>query len=90
MHQNNTTMQSGINEVTCLEYGQLKVDYEILNKKFRAAQKTIDQHNFYFKRNADTIEDIIKKANSADALPVKSVNVFLFLLLFISEALDFC
>lgn len=75
MNQGNQSMMSGINEVTCLEYGQLKIHYEILNKKFRAAQKTIDQHNFYFKRNSDTIDDIFKRNNSTTGLlPLQSVN----------------
>lgn len=74
MNQSGLNMISGINEVTCLEYGQLKVHYEILNKKFRAAQKTIDQHNFYFKRNADTIEDAIKRTDPPTKLSVKSVS----------------
>jgi hypothetical protein len=71
----NQTMLSGVNEVTCLEYGQLKVHYEILNKKFRAAQKVIDQHNFYFKRGYDVIDDTMKKANDSSSAPIKSVSI---------------
>lgn len=61
-------------EITSLEYGQLKVHYEILNKKFRAAQKTIDQHNFYFKRNSDAFENVIKKQGGS-SIPIKSVRL---------------
>ncbi|KAH7726655.1 erythroblast macrophage protein EMP [Aphelenchoides avenae] len=55
-------------EVTALEYSQLKVPYELLNKKFRAAQKTIDQHNFYFKKNVASLEAVTK--DGSEPIPV--------------------
>lgn len=55
-------------EVTALEYSQLKVPYELLNKKFRAAQKTIDQHNYYFKKNVAALEAVTK--DGSEPIPV--------------------
>ncbi|KAI6203759.1 hypothetical protein M3Y94_00593600 [Aphelenchoides besseyi] len=64
---------TGIDEVTALEYGQLKVHYEILNKKFRAAQRAADQYHFYAKRQSDEIESILKTSNGTKPIPIKNV-----------------
>lgn len=65
---------AGVDEVTSLEYGQLKVHYEILNKKFRAAQRAGDEYSFYAKKSADEIEAILKRANDDQPILLRSVG----------------
>ncbi|KAI1701880.1 macrophage erythroblast attacher [Ditylenchus destructor] len=54
------SLSGDLNEVNCLEYGLLKVPYELLNKKFRASQKTIDQYNYFFKKDGAALENKLK------------------------------
>ncbi|KAL1446876.1 hypothetical protein WDU94_005647, partial [Cyamophila willieti] len=46
-------------DIKCLEHPTLKVPYEILNKKFRAAQKTIDREVSYVQSVANELEKTI-------------------------------
>lgn len=39
-------------EITSLEYSSLKVPYELFNKRFRFAQKSMERHNFRVRENA--------------------------------------
>ncbi|KAI5715585.1 hypothetical protein M8J77_018906 [Diaphorina citri] len=46
-------------DIKCLEHPTLKVPYEILNKKFRAVQKTIDREVSYVQSAANELEKTI-------------------------------
>lgn len=63
-----------VNEVTALEYSTLKVPYELLNKKFRAAQKLIDQQVFHQKKSNAVLCDQLTKYNGPIAADTVSLQ----------------
>lgn len=66
-----------MNEVNSLEYGTLKLPYELLNKKFRASQKTVDEQNHFFKKELTLIEEKLHNKSNKD-VPIKLRDVSLF------------
>jgi macrophage erythroblast attacher len=50
-------------DIRSLEHPTLKVPYEILNKKFRTAQKTLDREISHVQGAAVQVEDYIKHGN---------------------------
>uniref|UniRef100_A0A9J2PCD7 E3 ubiquitin-protein transferase MAEA n=1 Tax=Ascaris lumbricoides TaxID=6252 RepID=A0A9J2PCD7_ASCLU len=48
-----------IDEITALEYTSLKVPYELLNKRFRTAQKSLDRHNFRVREASNELTKVV-------------------------------
>uniref|UniRef100_A0A914H4G8 E3 ubiquitin-protein transferase MAEA n=1 Tax=Globodera rostochiensis TaxID=31243 RepID=A0A914H4G8_GLORO len=63
---------TNFNELNCLEYGTLKVPYELMNKKFRATQRAIDQCNFHFQKEFSVVEQKLK--DRAQPIPLSEVS----------------
>ncbi|VDM38525.1 unnamed protein product [Toxocara canis] len=59
-----------IDEITALEYTSLKVPYELLNKRFRTAQKSIDRHNFRVREAANELSKQIEAEKVNDIITV--------------------
>jgi len=48
----------------------IQIPYELMNKKFRAIQRLIDQSDFHFNRE---IEQLEQKFKAAQAIPITQV-----------------
>uniref|UniRef100_A0AC34G219 Macrophage erythroblast attacher n=1 Tax=Panagrolaimus sp. ES5 TaxID=591445 RepID=A0AC34G219_9BILA len=60
------------NEATCLEYGLLKVPYEMLNRKFRTTIKRLGKPMSAINNLSTSIEGVIPR--SSQALPIAKIN----------------
>lgn len=71
----NITNIADLNEINCLEYNLIKLPYEILNKKFRASQKSVDQYRFRLKREICNISDKFKQQQQKknEDIPISEV-----------------
>uniref|UniRef100_A0A914KP22 E3 ubiquitin-protein transferase MAEA n=2 Tax=Meloidogyne TaxID=189290 RepID=A0A914KP22_MELIC len=63
------------NELNCLEYGTLKIPYELLNKKFRCTQRVIDQCIFHFQKEFELLEQKLKGRTQPICLNEVSNNI---------------
>ncbi|VDP07213.1 unnamed protein product [Soboliphyme baturini] len=52
-----------MSDITTLEYSTLKVPYEIVNKKFRVAQKTLDRETARVSDVVNEVDSVLKKPN---------------------------
>ena len=64
-----------ISDVASIEYPTLKVPYEILNKKFRSAQKVIDREVSSTNALLNDLEDTVRAADSLDSASSDSISV---------------
>lgn len=58
---------SAASEIRALEHSTLKVPYEVLNKKFRIAQKSIDREAARVGDTATELEKILKRGEDPQA-----------------------
>lgn len=65
-----------VDEITALEYSALKVPYELLNKKFRIAQKAIDRHNYRIKEAGSHLLSKFEDSKESKVVAVKKVQEF--------------
>lgn len=60
-----------ISDIRALEHQTLKVPYELLNKKFRIAQKNIDREGSHVQNSINDLEKAVTlSAEDADSEPV--------------------
>lgn len=64
-----------ISDVASIEYPTLKVPYEILNKKFRSAQKVIDREVSSTNTLLNDLEDSVRATDSLDSASGDSISV---------------
>lgn len=66
-----------IDEITALEYTSLKVPYELLNKRFRTAQKSLDRHNFRVREASNELTKVVAAEKVNDIITVGQANFML-------------
>lgn len=66
-----------VNEIRALEHQTLKVPYEILNKKFRVAQKNIDREAFQVQKVFSNLEKALGPDAPQGSLSAGKVNLIL-------------
>lgn len=54
--------------IKCLEHATLKVPYEILNKRFRGTQKTIDREISHVLQTLNDLERLFHPTDGADSV----------------------
>uniref|UniRef100_A0A0N5AP93 E3 ubiquitin-protein transferase MAEA n=1 Tax=Syphacia muris TaxID=451379 RepID=A0A0N5AP93_9BILA len=79
-----------VDEITALEYSALKVPYELLNKKFRIAQKAIERHNYRVKEAGAQLLQKFHDEKDGDVVPVKKIAGYAKALLERLEMLQQC
>ncbi|VDD86692.1 unnamed protein product [Enterobius vermicularis] len=79
-----------VDEITALEYSALKVPYELLNKKFRIAQKAIDRHNYRIKEAGSHLLSKFEDSKESKVVAVKKVAADAKAVLERLEALQQC
>ena len=65
---------NSVDEVTSLEYAQLKVHYELLNRKFRACQRSGDEHFHFARKSVEEIEAILARSSNEQPLTLSSAS----------------
>ncbi|KAL7071321.1 hypothetical protein ACQ4LE_009509 [Meloidogyne hapla] len=66
---------TNFSELNCLEYGTLKIPYELMNKKFRCTQRVIDQCIFHFQKEFELLERKLKGRTQPISLEEVSNNI---------------
>ena len=61
-------------DIRSMEHHTLKVPYELLNKKFRLAQKVLDREASHVQAAANDLEKALK--NNLAAMPKKTYEIF--------------
>lgn len=65
-----------MNEINSLEYETLKLPYELLNKKFRVSQKSVEEQKHFFNKEFISIEKNF--SNNTNNKPIKLPDVYFF------------
>lgn len=68
-----TLKMSNTSDVRALEHQTLKVPYEMLNKKFRLAQKTIDREVAHVNNSINDLDKALEKSTK-ESVPVTAIN----------------
>lgn len=69
--KNSRNIMGSISDIRALEHQTLKVPYELLNKKFRIAQKNIDREGSHVQNSINDLEKAVtQSAEDADSEPV--------------------
>lgn len=71
--KSNTLKMSSNSDIRALEHQTLKVPYEMLNKKFRLAQKTIDREVAHVNSSIMDLDKALEKSTS-EPVPVAAIN----------------
>jgi hypothetical protein len=66
----NSRLLTSFNDVNSLEYGTLKILYEVLNKRFRYTQHQLRSINFRFGRGFQTFQAEIDRAAELGGEPL--------------------
>lgn len=68
-----------MNEINSLEYGTLKLPYELLNKKFRASQKSVEEQNHFFNKEYILIKEKLHNNTNGNSIKIQDVFFFIFI-----------
>ncbi|KAF7637216.1 hypothetical protein Mgra_00003392 [Meloidogyne graminicola] len=66
---------TNFSELNCLEFGTLKIPYELMNKKFRCSQRIIDQCIFHFQKEFEILEQKLQGRAQPISLNEVSNNI---------------
>ena len=66
-----------ISDVRALEHQTLKVPYEILNKKFRVAQKNIDRESSHVQNSINDLEKAVNQSRANESITIEKINELL-------------